>query len=366
MTMTLRLRAGLLAALALAGCQALAPSTAASPGPSRSPAAVREVTTCFTAAPATWAGAQRASLPTTQFSVMAVTPAGDRAYGLSRTGAGGTAVAALDLASGALTTVAGAPAGLETLAVEPPWLAWVAPISAANPGPGPVQVKNLDTGEQLELGGGALGGPASVVVHAGRVAWAQPTSQPGQPRTAELRVYDLAARSQTVLDSGDVRGPVLAGRYLVWNQAGGGLRAVDAGTLQPAQLPDRVRSQQSVTYLAGAPTELVWSTDELHATAWRIDRDQLSTYTIGDLGNRLQFLTIAAHFLIWFTTIQYAVLDLDTGGGYDVAGGSVVGSEAAIVRTTPLGPIDAKFGAPGTVVSVLPTAGAPGIPACGR
>src|SRR5947209_7461324 len=87
---------------------------------------------------------------------------------------------------------------------------------------------------------------------------------------------------------------------------------------------------------------------------------------IGDNRNRPQFPTVAGHFLIWFTSVQFAVLDLDTGGGHDVPlPGAVLGSEAAIVPTTSPG---GSPKGPGrrTSVSVLPTASAPAIPACGH
>ena len=370
MTIPLRVPVCLLAALVLAGCQAPAPSTSTNPTPSRppSPPAVRAFTTCFTAAPATWAGTQRASLPTTQLDVQAVTPAGDRAFASYLTVAGEQGIAAIDLATGALTRVVTSGGGA-SLAVDPPWLAWVRPASAANPDAWTLEARNLDTGEQLTVATptpDAMGQPG-VVLRAGRVAWVQPTTKGGQPRRAEVRVYDLATRSQTILDSGDVGSPFLAGRYLLWGHAGDGLRAVDGTTLQAADLPARVRSQVSQSSggsAAGSPEYLVWTGDE-HAFAWRIDRDQLSTYAITDLNNRLQFLTVAGHYLIWFTSNQYAVLDLDTGGGYDFAlPGSITGSDAAIVRTTSLGG-SPKGAGPGTVVSVLPTASAPAIPACG-
>jgi hypothetical protein len=57
------------------------------------------------------------------------------------------------------------------------------------------------------------------------------------------------------------------------------------------------------------------------------------------------------------------VLDLDTGGGYDLPG-ATAGSEAAIVLTTPLGAFTKPAGSPGTAVSVLATSAAPAIPAC--
>jgi len=299
-----------------------------------------------------------------------VTPAGDRAFASYRTVAGEQGIAAIDLATGALTRVVTS-GGVASLAADPPWLAWLRVTSAANPDAWTLEARNLDTGEQFTVATptpDAMGQPG-LVLRAGRVAWTQPTTKGGQPRTAEVRVYDLATRSHTVLDSSGAPPLFLAGRYLLWGHEGDGLRAVDASTLQAADLPARVRSQVSQSLgggAAGSPEYLTWTADELHAFAWRIDRDQLSTYAITDPNNRLQFLTVAGHYLIWFTSNQYAVLDLDTGGGYDFAlPGSLTGSDAAIVRTTSLGG-SPKGAGPGTVVSVLPTASAPAIPACGR
>jgi hypothetical protein len=200
-------------------------------------------------------------------------------------------------------------------------------------------------------------------------AWTEPTTVPGQVPTGEVRLYDLAAHRQTVLDAGKVGAPVFAGRYLVWPRVGDdghtAFQAVDVSTRLPVTLPAKVGSsigQSGITWLAGSPHYLVWTTDERHAVAWRMDRDQLTTYAV-DLRNRLQFLSVAGHFLIWYTGSPTAILDLDSGGGYDLTG-QVMGSESAIVLTTPARTPASKIDNPGTVVSVLPLADAPGIPAC--
>jgi hypothetical protein len=303
---------GLLAALALAAAACAQPGPAAGgTPPSASPAApaVRQLTTCFGAPPAGWAGTRRASMPTTQFFVSAVTPSGDRAYGLSRTSPAEQGIAAMDLATGALTHIVALPAGssgLSSLAVAPPWLAWVQGGSPTNPGDWSILARNLDTGEQLTLatprladGSDGFGHVPDVAVAGGAVVWAQSTSRSGDAAGYEVRAYDLAARRQTVLDSGAVGSPVLAGRYLVWSHAADDgtttLRAVDASTRQPADLPAAVRSQPAITSLAGAPGSLVWSTDGQHAFAWRVDRNRLATYTTDGSRHRLQFLTVAGH-----------------------------------------------------------------------
>jgi hypothetical protein len=377
MTTTLCAPICFLAALVLTGCQ-----TPGSAAPSPSPPPVRTFTTCFTAAPAAWNGTQRASLPTTRFSALAVTPAGDRAYGFYRDTSGEQGIAAVDLTSGALDRVIVFPAGSSApaaLAVDLPWLAWVQVASAANPTAWTLEARDLDTGEQfivatsrLPDGGETEGMPTSLVVNGKRLVWAQPTTKagqvlPGGPRvgvqpTDEVRVYDLALRRQAVLGPGV--GPFIVGQYLVWSRAGGVLQAADWSTLTPAVLPADVRRLRGGV-LAASSNVLVWSFDDQRLMAWHPDRGKIATYVVGDHDYR-HYMAIAGRFLIWFTSQRLVVLDLDSGGGHEVPQpGSIAGSETAIVRTAPMGPIDSKLGASGTVVSVIPTASAPAIPGCG-
>lgn len=380
MTITLRrlhpVAAGLVAALALAGCAQTGPaasSASPTPGLTAPPQSVRALQTCFGAATAGWSGAQRASLPTTQLGAQVVAPSGDRAYGSYQTTAGERGIAAVDLSSGALTRLVAAPGG--PLAAAPPWLAWVEPTGQINPGPWALRARNLDTGEQLTLatsrlanGNDGLPKPGGLALHGTELAWVQATSIDLTARADELRVYDLATHKQSVLDTGVLAAPVLAGPYLVWTHGGGDgpvLQAVAASTLLPAALPARLRAQTGVGELAGSPAYLFWDTDAHHGTAWRIDRDRLTTYTV-DEPHRLQFFTVAGHFLLWDVGTPAAiVMDLDTGGGYVMPSNGLAGSEAAIVRTGPLGPSNPKSGSAGTTVSVLTTSSAPAIPGCG-
>lgn len=379
MTITLRrlhpVAASLAATLALAACAQAGPGVGGAsptPGATASPQTVRALQTCFGAATAGWSGAQRASLPTTQLDVQVVAPSGDRAYGSYRTTAGEQGIVAVDLSSGALTRLV---AGLGGLAVAPPWLAWVEHTGQINPGPWALRARNLDTGEQLTLatsrlanGTDGLPYPGGLALHGTELAWVQATSIDLRARADELRVYDLAAHKQSVLDTGVLGTPVLAGPYLVWTHGGGDgavLQAVDASTLLPAALPARLRAQTGVLELAGSPAYLFWNTDAHHGTAWRIDRDRLTTYTV-DEAHRLQFFSVAGHFLLWEVGTPGAiVMDLDTGGGYVIPSNGLAGSDAAIVRTGPLGASNPKSGSPGTTVSVLATSSAPAIPGCG-
>jgi hypothetical protein len=368
--------AGLAAALALAACGQNGPMAgAASPraNATGTPQPARAFQACFSAAPAGWAGAPRASLPTTRFDPQAVAESGDRASGTYQTTSGEMGIAAVDLTSGALTRLATVPAGsagVGTLAAATPWVAWVQATGPNSFGPWTLEARNADTGERMTVASGSNGlpEPGALALRGAALAWAQPTSADLTARAAEVRVIDLVAHRTSVLDSGRVGPPVFAGRYLVWAHAGTDgqavLQAVDAGTLLPAALPARLRARTGINELAGSAAYLVWDTDVHHGTAWRIDRDQLTDFTV-DEAHPLEFFTAAGHFLLWYSgNPSGLVMDLDTGGGYGLPG-LLAGSEAAIVRGAPLGASNPKSGAAGTTVTVLATATAPAIPGCG-
>jgi len=377
MTISLRRSHPPVAGLVLAACGQNGPGSGApSPRPTTTPSApaqaVRALQACFGPAPAGWAGAARASLPTTQFEPAAVTAAADRVYGPYQTAAGERGIASVDLGSGALTRIFSDPAGAGytgAVSASPPWVAWVRATGMNGFGPWTLEARDLDTGERLTVATGTAGlpNPGTPAMRGTELAWVQPTSVDLTARAAELRVVDLATRRQSTLDSGAVGPPVFAGPYLVWTRAGAGgqamLQAVDAATLLPAALPERLRQQTGITALAGSATSLFWNTDAHHGTAWRMDRDQLTTFTV-DEQHRLQYFGLAGHFLAWQSGRPAGlVMDLDTGGGYEMPG-VLAGSDAAIVMAVPLGASNPKSGAPGSTVRVL--AGAPAIPGCGR
>lgn len=364
--------AALAAALALAACGQTGTGTSSTPRATATPQATRALQTCFGAAPAGWAGVQRAALPTTQFEPQVVAPSGDRVFGSYRTTAGEQGIASMDLTSGGLKPLVTSPAGTAGvlgLAVAPPWLAWVQGMGQQFFGPWVLHARNLDTGEELTPATGVAGIPVpGPFLHGTELAWVQSTSVDLTAPAGELRVYDLAAHKQSILDSGVVGSPVLAGPYLVWTHGAGGaaaLQAVDASTLLPAALPARLRAQTGIRALAGSPDYLVWDTDRNHGAAWRFDRGQLTTYTVAEPYG-LQFITVASHFLLWTigSPPGSLVMDLHTGGGYLLPSVGLAGSEAAIVRTGPLGASNPKSGSPGNTVSVLATSSAPAIPGC--
>ena len=368
--------AGLAAVLALAACAQTgqpAAGTSPAPGATATTQTTRDLQTCFGTAPAGWAGTQRASLPTTRFDPQVVAVSGDRAYGGYQTATGVRGIAALDLNSGALNPLVTSPvgtAGVLGFAVAPPWLAWVQGMGQQFFGAWELHARNLDTGEELTPATGSAGIPVPApLLHGTELAWVQSTSVDLTAPAGELRVYDVAAHKQSVLDSGVVGPPVVAGPYMLWTHGGGDaavIQAVDASTLLSAALPARLRAQTGVRALAGSPAYVVWDTDRNHGAAWRLDHDQLTTYTVAEPYG-LQFITVAGHFLLWTSGAPAAlVMDLDTGGGYLLPSVGLAGSEAAIVRTDPLGASNPKSGSAGNTVSVLATSSAPAIPACRR
>jgi hypothetical protein len=346
------------------------------------PLPTRALKVCFTTVPSGWAGTLRATFPTMGFLVSAV--AGRRAYGFFSTQAGDEGIAVVELRTGALTQLVTFPAdssGLISLAVGGHWLAWVQGNSRFQPLDWTLFARNLQTGEQLTLAtsrqpdGTIVAGPQpQLALRDGLLTWAQPIASTVPGGAAEARVYDLQARRQSVLDTGQVNSPVFGGRLVVWGHILGKgtteLRAVDASTLRPIALPEQIRSQPGVLFLAGSSRFLVWSTDYQHALAWRMKDGQLTSYAISDKRNPLQFLQLSGHFLMWYTGFPFAVLDLDTGGAFDTPvlggaiAGSIAGSQTTIVRSEPLSVPPSKGGIPGSAVSSLRTASAPSIPGC--
>src|SRR4051794_39495289 len=128
-------------------------------------------------------------------------------------------------------------------------------------------------------------------------AWAQPVSGGAELRTVEL----ATGRAQTV-DSGMISSPVFAGPYLVWGKVDRigaySFQAVDASTLRPAPLPDRLRHPGSIGYLAGSPEYLAWS-DQTHTalTVWRLKSQDYRELRTPDHLHEFQFLQLAGHFL---------------------------------------------------------------------
>src|SRR5260370_34077476 len=107
----------------------------------------------------------------------------------------------------------------------------------------------------------ATSGPrVTAVVGNGHVAWTEAASG-----TADaLRVYDLATGKTATLDSGLLRPPVFAGKFLVWAKQVSGADNpsfvfADATTLQPVAAPAELRAPREIGDLAGSADYLGWT-----------------------------------------------------------------------------------------------------------
>jgi hypothetical protein len=312
---------------------------------------------------------------TADFQLGAVSGDGRIAYGETRSTAGG-GVAAVDLATGSVSAIAGLPpgaAGVGAMAAAQPWLVWEELDSATDLGDWSVRAWNGQSNVMLDLASSRLGGgqevfgqaPLPVAAH-DVAAWAQPLPRQASYPEAQVVRYDLGTRQSSVLDSGRVSGPVFVGPDLVWARvdADGSytLRAVDATTLRPVTLPDRVSSPGPVRYLAGSARYLAWSSDQQSLHVWRVGTDEYGDYTT-DLQHPLQFLQIAGDFVLWYAGYPSSVLDLRTGRAFDLQG-AVAGSDAVIAATEPSRASSTKGDIAPARLSYAPLSAATRIDAC--
>jgi hypothetical protein len=282
----------------------------------------------------------------TGFTVDAVQ--GDTAFG-EYLSASGNGIGALDLVTGHLVRLAKLPAdaaGIAGMAADSRWLVWSQLDSQANESVWSLHAWNRATGVSTRLADSHLPGgryvagqPPIPVLRQGFAAWAQPVPGRNQGIEANLRVLNLDTRHAVTLASGRLSSPVYAGRYLVWATVSDAgwyrLDVADAATLRPSPLPGRPPRPDSIGYLGGSASYLVWSTkDYTGLTVWPIGSDHADRYVARDGRHFFQFLGLAGRFLVWFAGTTSSVLDLTTGYGFDVPG-TVSGSPDWIVTATP-------------------------------
>jgi hypothetical protein len=336
--------------------------------------AVQQWPGCFVAAPpASWTAAFRANTVNVtgvpSFDVLAVSQnvAVVQAYGTPP-----YTLWMIDLVSGRTTrvaslgmTAAGTSAGANWLSVDPPWVVWTQGDSSYNGSDFSVHAWNQATGATTLLFTSRLGSGVFTygfmpfpVVHHGYGYWAQPLPRTTQAPQAALRRVDLATGQSSVLDSGSISSPVLAGTSLIWGRSEPGgrysFRAVNVDTLRPVTLPAQMTSdyQSTIGYLAASPDYLAWSgsgvvDQDLHA--WKVGSSQLYRSTF-DQQHLVQFMQAAGHILLWYTGTGSVVFDLRTGRGFDIrgalAGSSDViawssgGAQLQWMRTASAPPID--------------------------
>ncbi|HLJ98447.1 MAG TPA: hypothetical protein VKU39_00915 [Streptosporangiaceae bacterium] len=292
------------------------------------------------------------------------------AYGMISVG-GSAGVGVLDLTNGSLRRIAALPAGnggLGGAAASGPWLVWQQFDSQNTSAVWSVHSWNRETGRTALVATSALpgghhlaGAPPMPVVWDGKAAWPQPVGATGPP-VVHLQATDLASGRTWILDTGLISSPVLAGNYLVWGKVTAGhfgLRAVNARTLAPAAVPGLPGNPGSIGYLAGSPEYLAWSNqDGTTVTVLRFATSRTKTFVAADGRHHFQFLQLAGHYLLWYSGITSAVLDLSSGAGFDAAG-SLAGDDTWLVWSQ-----DTRASAAQARISAMLTAGVPRIPSC--
>jgi hypothetical protein len=339
---------------------------------------------CFGATPRDWTAALRRVRSITAPAGVRLdlgTVAGDTAYGqyISRSGIG---IGSLNLLSGRLTkitTYGPGTSGMGSMAADPPWLVWEQLDSTSIPSDWSVHALNTVTGarrllatSRLPDGSYVRGQQPLPVTRGGQAAWAQPVRGPAGGVSAQLRVVDIASGRTRTLDSGRISSPVYAGPYLIWGRLDSRgafqFRAVNAATLTPVPLPPPLAHPGTIGYLAGSPRYLAWSTNDATAvTVWPVGSPRTRTLTSHDGQHFFQFMQLAGHFMIWFATAAFSVLDLNTGRAFDLPPmTTVTGSPEHIVISQLAGAHQAGKLTTGTSrVSSITTTRAPGIISCG-
>lgn len=256
----------------------------------------------------------------------------------------------VNLVSSARTTISTfspTAAGTGWIGADLPWVVWLQSESPYNGQDWSVHAWNQTTGVERvlatsRLSDGSLtrGQMPFPVVHNGVAYWAQPRSSTQQRPQADLQMVDLATGKTSILDSGSISSPVLAGSsMLIWGRSDGAsaytFRAVDLVTLQPVALPDQLtRYDSTIGYIAGSLNYLVWNgagTVNEDLSFWKVGTSNFYHATL-DSNHPIQFIQVAGHFLLWYTGMTSVVFDLEGGSGFDTKGG-LAGSPETIVQT---------------------------------
>jgi len=264
-------------------------------------------------------------------------------------------VGSLDIKSGALSKLSPldpSSGGLAWIEVELPWIVWDQYVSNTQPG-WTVVALNASTHERIVLASDDPGSPNAVpagqapypVIRKGVVAWAEPSSpdSDGKPR-GRVVTFNLATRSSQAVAAGVVSSPVYAGDYLVWaEQAPDGsfaFEAVNADTLMPADVTDQLPSLTSVLYLAGSADYLAWTSQDLNQlSVVTLRSGAVSVFTAKpDFLHRIQFPALVGDYVAWYTGDRFSVMDLTTGGAFDVMGSAAAGN-GTIALAQPNGPV---------------------------
>jgi hypothetical protein len=324
-----------------------------SPAPSDA-AAVRRFDACLVTLPASWekAFAGGTTFPEgMSFGLSNPSVVGSVVYGQYNT-ADSSGIARLDLVTGSvekLVNFGPDVSGTNAIAVALPWLSWTQGNSTQNIFDWTMYAKNLQTGEILILArsrqpnGSFLPGQQPTQVFKGTtLAWSQALPGPLTTYSTELHIFDLGTRREKILASGRVSAPVYAGNLLIWGErdAAGvySFKTVDSTTLAPMPVPAALRDPLSIIYLTGSRDWFAWSVEGLQeANVWRVGTAERRTYRTTDIKHYFQFMQFAGGYLLWYSGVGSAILDLDGGAIVDV-GGPLAAGDDLIVVSQPTGP----------------------------
>jgi hypothetical protein len=267
-----------------------------------------------------------ATLDGVNFGAGAIDEQGGIVYGGAWVGSR-TVIASVALSTGRMTEVAPMSAsGFDWMTYADGWLVWM------EPGVLDLQLWNVRTRELQQVATGPqLEGPSyltgvytSPVIGHGYMAWSQPVS----PRSAELRVLELATGHVTILDSGDIGSPVFAGPDVVWTKRDAGAAHprfvfADATTMQPVAAPAELRDPREIGFVAGSPDRLVWTgtpvvTGPSNGTWFVDDLAGGIVRTYRATGHYFQFPQLAGPYLVWFGGDRNSIVDLRSGAGFDL------------------------------------------------
>jgi len=310
-------------AVLVGACTSSTQSASVSPkaSPSASPTAAAPTLLCFTDPPSDWALAMShviATLEGVNFGVGAIDEQNGVAYG----GAWMSSqqeIASFNLSSGKMTEVAPmSPNGFGWMTYGDDWLVW----PEIGIGGSFIRLWNSRTQESRQIATSGKAGTA--VVGNGHVVWTDAATS----ATNGLRVYDLATAKTATLDTGLLRPPVFAGKFLVWAKQvssadNPSFVFADATTLQPVAAPAELRAAREISYLAGSADYLVWTGSPKSSSPdngrWFVDDLAVAvTRTYSGRNHYFQFPQLAGSFLVWFGADKNSIVDLRSGIGIDI------------------------------------------------
>lgn len=195
-------------------------------------------------------------------------------------------------------------------------------------------------------------GPGSMVVHGGKVAWAQGTDE-GE---WEVHVYDIAQDRERVVHRGHLGRVVRMGDWVVWGESDAPtgpmtLRAIDLTTEEWVELPPQLASVVGPTAYHADDQAFVWVEDFKTLFAWRMGWAEPLLVREVNAGY-LQDIHVAQDLVTWSNGTAQWVLDLRTGAAAQLTpewGGHLSWGSTLVVG---LAPAEKTSGSPQIVLDI--------------